>query len=85
MVEMHKRYSLFKDNKQLHYSDGVCVCLCVCVCISICAQVSSSAQSRQSSLLRRGRQHKVQRPDPGGEQQPDGKTLRDLRLTGAVV
>lgn len=48
-------------------------------------QISSQTQSRQSSLFRRGRQHQVQRPDPCREQQPDGETLRDLRLAGAVA
>lgn len=48
------------------------------------AQVSPSAKSRQSSLLRRGRQHKVQWSHPSREQQPDRKTLRNLRLSGAV-
>lgn len=48
-------------------------------------QIPSQAQSRQPPLLGRGRQHQVQRPDPGGEQQPDGETFRDLRLSGAVA
>lgn len=48
------------------------------------AQVSPSAKSRQSSLLGRGRQHKVQWSHPSWEQQPDRKTLRNLRLTGAL-
>lgn len=47
-----------------------------------CAQVSSQAQSGQPPLLRRGRQHQVQRPDPRREQQPDREALRDLRLPG---
>lgn len=48
-------------------------------------QISSSAQSGQSSLFRRGRQHKVQRPDPCREQQLDRKTIRNLRLAGGVA
>ena len=45
-------------------------------------QVSTEAQPRQPALLRRGRQHQVQRPDPGREQQPHWEALRDLRLPG---
>lgn len=54
-------------------------------CFLSLAQISSEAQSRQSSLFRRGCQHKVQRPDPCREQQPDWEALWNLRLTGAAA
>lgn len=70
--------SLGDDNEQLDHSELFCFYL-------FSPQISSQTQSRQSSLFRRGRQHQVQRPDPCREQQPDGETLRDLRLAGAVA
>lgn len=45
-------------------------------------QLAAEAQPRKSALFGRGRQRQVQRPDSGGEQQPDREALRDLRLSG---
>lgn len=48
-------------------------------------QLAAEAQPRKSALFGRGRQRQVQRPDSGGEQQPDREALRDLRLSGESV